>query len=86
MGPSRKEFPTPEATPDRWKRPFNAQALHMMLQLIRSDELATPPFTRYQPLGTLVLLVDLLPARSIAVRTASKSKKKPPTSIIPGNE
>ena len=31
-------------------------------------------------------LPGLLPARGIAVRTASKSKKKPPTSIIPGNE
>jgi hypothetical protein len=32
----------------------------MMLQLVRSDELPTPPLARNQPLRALVLLVDLL--------------------------
>ncbi len=86
MGPTGKQLATPEATPDRRERSFDTQALHVMLQFIRSDELATPPLARYESFGAFVLLVDLLPARSIAVRTASKSEKKPPTSITPGDD
>ena len=61
MGPARKEFPTPKATPDRWERSFDAQALHVMLQLIRRDELAASSLARYESFGAFVLLVDLLP-------------------------
>ena len=78
MGPSRKEFPTPEATPDRWERSFDTQALHVMLQLIRSDKFPASPFARYESFGAFVLLVDLLPARSISVKNGLKIEKETP--------
>jgi hypothetical protein len=40
----------------------------MMLQLVRSDELPTPPLARNQPLRALVLLVDLLPVPRLLER------------------
>jgi len=61
MGPARKQLATAQPTPDRWERPLDTQTSHVVLQLVRSHELATPPFTGNQPLRALVLLVDLLP-------------------------
>ena len=60
MGPARKQLATAQPTPNRWERPLDTKAGHVVLQLVGSDEFATPPLARYQPLRALVLLVDLL--------------------------
>ena len=61
MRPARKQLATTQSAANRRKRPLDTQTRHMMLQLIGSDKLPTPPFTGNQPLRALVLLVDLLP-------------------------
>ena len=61
MGPARKQLATTQPAANRRKWSLDTETSHMMLQFIRSDELATTSLTRNQPLGTLVLLVDLLP-------------------------
>ena len=53
--------------------------------LIRTEILLARRLVGVRPLAADGL-PGLLPARGIAVRMASKSKKKPPTSIIPGDE
>ena len=53
--------------------------------LVRTEVLLPGGLVGVRPLAADGL-PGLLPARGIAVRMASKSKKKPPTSIIPGDE
>ena len=76
-----------ELLKDRHAEPIDDAPPRVDEPLITTKVLLARGLVRVRPLAADGL-PGLLPARGIAVsvRTASNSKKKPPTSIIPGDE